>query len=202
DQNNVVKHNETTQVGNDRTERIERDETISVGQDRREDVGRNESVSIGQNRTQEIANDDNLTIGCTHTILIGKDRIETVDNHRQDITKANHSVEIGGHLEQRVAGHSTLQTGEAIRHVTRNYDIQVSESLTIKSPAGLIRVDGAGITLDGLALTFRGPVSQQSKGNQYSTSTFGVPEPGEPICLSCLLKAITDGHNMIRMEGP
>ncbi|MCE1006141.1 bacteriophage T4 gp5 trimerisation domain-containing protein, partial [Pseudomonas monteilii] len=201
DKNNIVRHDETTQVGNDRTERVERDETISIGQDRLEDVARDETVSIGQNRAHEVGNDDSLSVGRTHTITTGKDRIEHVGNHRQDLTKANHTVEIGGHLEQVVAGHSTLQTGEAIRHTTKVYDIQVSESLTIRSPAGLLRIDGAGITLDGLALDFKGPVSQQAKGSQRVTATSGVPEPGEPICLSCLLKAIADGHNMIPMEG-
>ncbi|MPT07911.1 MAG: type VI secretion system tip protein VgrG [Pseudomonas sp.] len=201
DQNNIVKHDESTRVGNDRTERVERDETISIGQDRREDIARDESVGIGQNRVHEIGNDDSLSIGRNHRITTGKDRIEQVGNHRQDITKANHTVEIGGHREQVVAGHSTLQTGEAIRHTTKVYDIQVSESLTIRSPAGLLRVDGAGITLDGLALAFKGPVSQQATGSNRVTSTSGVPAPGEPICLSCLLKAIADGHTIIRMEG-
>ena len=201
DQNNVVKHDETTQVGNDRSERVERDESVSIGQDRREDVGRDESVSIGQNRVQEIGNDDSLTIGRTQTIITGQDRIEQVGNHRQDTTKANHTIEIGGHLEQVVAGHSNLQTGEAIRHTTKVYDIQVSDSLTIRSPAGLLRIDGAGITLDGLALAFKGPLSQQVTGNQRTTSTSGVPEPGEPVCLSCLLKAIEQGHSVIRMQG-
>jgi type VI secretion system secreted protein VgrG len=201
DQNNVVKHNETTQVGNDRAEQVARDETVSIGQDRREDVGRDESVSIGQNRMHEIGNDDSLTIGRTHTIVTGQDRIEKVGNQRQDITKANHTVEIGGHLEQVVAGHQLLQTGEAIRHTTKVYDIAVSESLTIRSPGGLLRIDGAGITLDGVALAFKGPINQQVKGSQRTTSTAGIPEPGEPICLSCLLKAIANGHNMIRMGG-
>ncbi|WP_421666697.1 bacteriophage T4 gp5 trimerisation domain-containing protein, partial [Pseudomonas putida] len=201
DQNNIVNHDETTRVGNDRTERVERDETISIGQDRREEVARDESVGIGQNRVHEIANDDSLSIGRTHRITTGKDRIEQVGNHRQDITKANHTVEIGGHLEQVVAGHNNLKTGEAIRHTTKVYDIQVSESLTIRSPAGLLRIDGAGITLDGLALSFKGPVNQHATGSNRITSTSGVPEPGEPICLSCLLKAIADGHNMIRMEA-
>jgi len=201
DQNNIVGHDETTRVGNDRTERVERDETISIGQDRLEEVARDESVVIGQNRVHEIGNDDSLSIGRTHTITTGKDRIEQVGNHRQDITKANHTVEIGGHLEQVVAGHHKLKTGEAIRHTTKVYDIQVTESLTIRSPAGLLRIDGAGVTLDGLALAFKGPVSQQATGSNRITSTSGVPEPGEPICLSCLLKAIADGHNMIRMEG-
>ena len=201
DQNNVVKHNKTTRVGNDRDERVERDEKVWIGRDRREEVVQDESVSIGQDRVHEIGNDNSLTIGRTHTIVTGQDRIETVGNQRQDVTKANHTVEIGGHLEQVVGGHHLLQTGEAIRHTTKVYDIQVSESLTIRSPGGLLRIDGAGVTLDGVALAFKGPVNQQAKGSQFTTSTAGIPEPGEPVCLSCLLKAITNGHNMIRMAG-
>ncbi|MEK2610485.1 type VI secretion system tip protein TssI/VgrG, partial [Pseudomonas shirazensis] len=201
DQNNVVKHDETTSVGNDRSERIGRDETLSVGQDRREYIARNESLTIGQDRQHEIGNNDSLSIGHSQTVVIGQDRIESVGNHRQDTIKANHLVNIGGHHQQVVSGHSTLQTGEAIRHTTRTYEIQVTESLTITSPAGQLRVDGAGITLNGVGLTFKGPIAQQPQGSQHTTSANGVAEPGEPICLSCLLKAIADGHNLVRMEG-
>lgn len=202
DQNNHVKHDETTFVGHDRGERVEHNEKVSIGQDRREDVGRDESVSVGQDRKHEVSNDDTLTIGRTHTIVTGQDRIETVGNHRKDETKANHWVNVGGHLEQIVGGHSRLQTGEAIRHQTKVYDIQVTESLTIKSPAGLFRMDGAGITLDGVALTFKGPITQQSKGGSNKTSAFGVAEPGDPICISCLVKAILADRNSVRMELP
>jgi type VI secretion system secreted protein VgrG len=202
DQNNHVKHDETTFVGNDRSERVEHDENLAIGNDRREEIGHDEAVRIGQNRQHEIVNDDTLTIGQTHTVVTGKDRIETVGNHRKDKTAANHFAEVGGHLEQVVAGHSTLQTGEAIRHTTKVYDIQVTDSLTITSPAGLLRIDGAGISLDGVALSFKGPISQQPKGSTRAITATGIPEPGEAICVSCLLKAIADGRNTIRMEPP
>jgi type VI secretion system secreted protein VgrG len=202
DQNNHVRHDETTFVGHDRGERVENDEKVSIGQDRREDVGRDESVSVGHDRKHAISNDDTLTIGRTHTLVTGQDRIETVGNHRKDDTKANHWVNVGGHLEHIVGGHSTLQTGEAIRHQTKVYDIQVAESLTIKSPAGLFRMDGAGITLDGVALTFKGAITQQAKGGTHKTSAFGVAEPGDPICISCLLRAILADRNSVPMELP
>ncbi|MBV4536491.1 type VI secretion system Vgr family protein [Pseudomonas urmiensis] len=201
DQNNHVKHNQTTFVGNDRSERVEHDETVSIGNDRREDVGRDESVSIGQNRLHEISNDDSLTIGRTQTIVTGQDRIETVGNHRQDKTTANHSVEIGGHLQQQVAGHVELRAGQAIKQQTQVFDIEVADSLTIKSPGGLLRLDGAGITLEGVAITIKGPVAQNATGSSNAFAIDGAPVVGEPICVSCLLKAIQEGRSVVRMEG-
>lgn len=201
DHNTVVKHDQTTQVGNDRSEQVGRDEKRAIGQDRSDEIGRNECSSIGHNRTHTVGNDDQLAIEGSQTITTGKDRIETVGNHRHDSTKANHCMDIGGDLQQTVAGHSTLRSAHTIGHSTRTYTIDVSESLTIRSPAGLLRIDGAGITLDGIALLFKGPISQQLTGSEHSISVSGVAEPGEAVCVSCMRKAIADGRSLVRMEG-
>ncbi|WP_230941468.1 type VI secretion system tip protein TssI/VgrG [Burkholderia cepacia] len=116
DQNIHVNHDETTFVGNDRSEQVEHDETIAIGNDRKETVGRDEQVTIGQDRRHDIGQDDFLSIGRNHTIHTGKDRTEEVGNHRRDKTAANHTVDIGGHLKQRVAGHAELEAGQAIRY--------------------------------------------------------------------------------------
>ncbi|WP_369334285.1 type VI secretion system Vgr family protein, partial [Pseudomonas sp. CAH-1] len=79
DQNNVVKHNETTFVGNDRSERVDHNETISIGDHRTEDVGKNETISIGANRrvtigankTETIALAKALTIGAGYQVSVG-----------------------------------------------------------------------------------------------------------------------------------
>ena len=62
DQNNVVEHNETTNVGNDRTENIGNDETISIGHDRTERVENDETISIGHDQSNTIGNDQNNEI--------------------------------------------------------------------------------------------------------------------------------------------
>ncbi|NER59571.1 type VI secretion system tip protein VgrG, partial [Pseudomonas sp. MAFF212428] len=201
DQNSVVKNNQTLSVGVDRAKRIGQDEYTGIGRNRDEKVDNNEHVSIGQDRFHEVARDDTLNIVRNHTISTGKDRTEEVGNHRTDKTVANHRVEIGGHLEQAIAGHITVQAGEAIEQRTQVYEIQASNSLVLRSAGGTLRIDGAGITLEGVAIHIKGPVSHGATGMGNALNIGGAPEPGEPVCLSCLLKAIQEGRSVVRLEA-
>ncbi|MEN5162062.1 Rhs element Vgr protein, partial [Achromobacter spanius] len=89
-----------------------------------------------------------------------------------DKTAASHWVSIGGHQEQTVEGHSELQAGQAIRQRTKAYEVQASESLILKGPGGTIRIDGSGITLDGVAILIKGPMSQKGGGGNNRLSLF------------------------------
>jgi type VI secretion system secreted protein VgrG len=193
DQNIVVEHNEGHAVGMDRAKRIGQDETVNVGRNREETVGNDEKVSIGQDRQQEI--------GRHHVIRIGQDRIEAVGNHRQDKTVANHSVEIGGNLEQTVAGQVELQAGQAIRQRTQAYEAQAADSLVLKGPGGMLRIDASGITLEGVLIRIKGSTVHQPGGSSYGFSFSGTPAAGEPICVSCMLQAMQDAHDVIPLEG-
>lgn len=129
------------------------------------------------------------------------DRMESVGNNRRDSTTANHWVDIGGHQEHSVEGRAQLQAGQAISHRTQVYEIQVSESFVIKSPGGSLRLDASGITLDGVAINFMGPVKQQASGGSHEITVAGAPVPGEAVCVSCLMKAIKEGSNLVPMAG-
>lgn len=201
DQNNVVKHDETTQVGNDRSERVGRDEQITLGRNRSEEVGNDEHLVIGRDRHEQIGQDDTLEVGRHRTIITGQDRTEQVGNHRYDKTTANHSVDVGGNLEQQVAGHVALMAGQAIRHETQVIELSVSQSLVIKAPGATLRLDASGMTLDAIAINIKGPVTQTAAGGSRQLAINATPEPGEAICVSCLLKAIAEGRNVVRMEG-
>ncbi|PYB79774.1 bacteriophage T4 gp5 trimerisation domain-containing protein, partial [Pseudomonas soli] len=201
DQNNVVKHDETTQVGNDRSERVGRDEQIAIARNRSEDVGNDEHLVVGNDRHDQIGQDDTLEIGRHRIVITGQDRTEQVGNHRYDKTTANHSVEVGGHLQQQVAGHVELLAGQAIRQETQVIELNVSQSLTINAPGATLRLDGSGITLDAIAIHVKGPVTQTAAGGSRQLAIDATPEPGEAICVSCLLKAIAEGRNVVRMEG-
>ncbi|WP_234015854.1 type VI secretion system Vgr family protein [Achromobacter spanius] len=201
DQSIHVNHDETTFVGHDRIEQVEHDETITIGRDRKETVGNDEQVTIGQDRRHDIGRDVFLTVGRNHTIHTTKDRTEEVGNNRRDKTAANHWVSIGGHHEHTVEGHSELQAGQAIRQRTKVFESQAAESLTIKGPGGTIRIGASGITLDGVAILIKGPITQKPGGGTNSISINGTPEPGEPVCVGCLLKAIAEGRSVVRFEG-
>ncbi|MHA6194122.1 type VI secretion system Vgr family protein [Pseudomonas wadenswilerensis] len=179
DQNNVVKNDETTVVGHDRSEQVENDETLTVGHDRKDTVGNDEQVLIGQNRRHEIGQDDELIIGRNHTITTAQDRTEEVGHDRHDRTAANHQVDIGGSLLQQVRQDVSLQAGQRINQHTRVYEIHAADAVVIKGPGGTLRIDSAGITLDGIAITLNGPMSKSRGGAGNSLSLASETVEGE-----------------------
>ncbi|MFJ4153255.1 type VI secretion system Vgr family protein [Pseudomonas sp. NPDC089752] len=165
DQNNVVKHDETTQVGNDRTEQVERNESITIGCDRCKTVGNNEDVIIGQNAS--------VSIGRNQHVAIALDRIEAVGNNRQDSIKANHTVEVGGQYVQRVQEVIDITAGQAVRHHTQTFELDASQSITLKAPGGTLRIDADGITLDGTHVFIKGPIKTEATGSGNALSVTG-----------------------------
>ncbi|MGE8405577.1 MAG: type VI secretion system Vgr family protein [Pseudomonas sp.] len=170
DQNNVVRNDETTLVGHDRSEQVENDETLTIGHDRKDTVGNDEQVLIGQDRRHQVGQDDELIIGRNHSISTAGDRTEVVGNDRHDTTAANHCIEIGGNLQQQVQGDVSMQAGQSITHHTRLHEIHASDAVVIKGPGGTLRIDAAGITLDGIALTLKGPMTKTGGGSGNSLS--------------------------------
>ncbi|WJD60389.1 type VI secretion system Vgr family protein [Pseudomonas kurunegalensis] len=177
DQNNVVKHDETTQVGNDRHEQVSNDETILIGRDRTETVGNDERVTIGQ--------DAALDIGRNQTINIAKDRVETIGNHRHDRITANHHTHIGGNLNQQVEGLAVLEAREEIRRRTRRYELRTAEAVIIQGPGGAIRIDETGITLDSPTIRINGQMLKSADGATNPFSISGTPVTGKPLERQC-----------------
>ncbi|MGJ7550853.1 type VI secretion system tip protein TssI/VgrG, partial [Pseudomonas alloputida] len=177
DQNNVVKHDESTQIGNDRAEQIGHDETISIGHDRSETVGNDERVTIGQ--------DDFLHVGRNQRINIAKDRFETVGNHRHDKVTANYQIQVGGNLELQIEGHAELEARTEIRRRTQRYDLRAAETLVIQGPGGSIRIDESGITLDSPTIRLNGAVHQTLGGSTHAFTLNGAPVSGAPLDRQC-----------------
>ncbi|WAP65867.1 type VI secretion system tip protein TssI/VgrG [Pseudomonas fortuita] len=177
DQNNVVRHDENTQVGNDRKEQVNNDESILIGHDRNETVGNDEHVTIGHDAT--------LDIGQNHTIKIAKDRVETIGNHRHDQITANHHTRIGGNLEQQVEGHAELEARGEIRRRTRRYELRASEAVVIQGPGGSIRIDETGITLDSPTIRITGQMLKSADGASNLFSISGAPVNGKPLERQC-----------------
>ncbi len=195
DQNIHVNHDETTFIGNDRKEDVEHDETIAIGHDRAETVGNDEQVTIGHDRRHSIGQDAFLIIERNHTITIGKDRVEQVGNHRKDQTTANHLIDVGGHVEQTVQGHHKLSAGQSIERQTRLYQLEVGESAVLRGPGGTITLSDDGVTLAGVAIRFKGPLTQEPHGIGHPFAIIGNPAPGSPsdFCITCFLRAALTG---------
>ncbi len=177
DQNIVVRHDETTQIGNDRKEQVNNDESILIGHDRNETVGNDERVTIGQ--------DTFLDIGRNQTINIAKDRVETIGNHRHDQIAANHHTSIGGNLQQQVEGHAELEARAEIRRRSRRYELRTAEAVVIQGPGGSIRIDETGITLDSPTIRINGQLLKSAGGATHPFSISSAPNTGKPLERLC-----------------
>lgn len=160
DQNNVVKQDETTDVGNDR----------------RETVGNDEKLSVGHDQTVQIGNHSELTIGANQEIKIGADLRQTVGNTRVDAIGADHQTDTGGDSEHRVKGLHRLTAGQGMGHATTVYELQASERLVIKGPGGSITIDGEGVHLTGISITHNGPLITTGQGGGQELKLQLIPQ--------------------------
>ncbi|WP_312494672.1 type VI secretion system Vgr family protein [Pseudomonas cremoris] len=183
DKNVHIKHNNGIYVGNDRREKVGHDEHIEIGHDRSERVGNDERIEVAQDRFQ--------TLGRDHRTHIGRDRVEAVGNNRFDTVTADHDIRIGGSVEHCVKSHYRLAAGEGIAQKTTVFEVAAGQRIVLKAPGGSITIDGDGITLDGLTIKIKGPVTAEAKGtgNPFaSLERSPAPPPGDFLGRYTLLK--------------
>ncbi|MFJ4443832.1 type VI secretion system Vgr family protein [Pseudomonas sp. NPDC089422] len=150
DQNNVVKHDETTRVGRNRVEQVGNDEQLKVGNDLLQETGR----------------DCTRRVGRSCQVDIGKDLVSRIENDHRETTGANHHVAIGGQSELHVKGRQQISIGGGVSQQTTLYQLQASERIEFRSPGGSIVLDQQGITLNGLTLTLLGPTRAAMEGSE------------------------------------
>ena len=150
DQNNIVENNETTEVGNDRTENVGNNEKITIGKNRTESVGSNETISISKNRTENVGNDETITIsknrtesvGSNETISISKNRTENVGNDEKITIGKNRTESVGKDDALTVGKNLTINAGDQIF-------IRTGESSILMKKDGTIQIKGKDITIKG-----------------------------------------------------
>ncbi|MBK5012961.1 type VI secretion system tip protein VgrG, partial [Pseudomonas sp. S60] len=159
DQNNVVKHNETTFVGNDRSERVDHNETISIGDHRTEDVGKNETISIGANRS--------VTIGANKTETIALAKAETIGLAKALTIGAGYQVSVGAAMNTTVGLSQSEQVGVHKSVIVGNtFSITAGDelSITVGKSSLVMKSDGT-VLINGSNFDFSatGPVQINGK---------------------------------------
>ena len=199
-QDNIVEHDETTDVGHNRTENIGHDETIQIGNDRKEDVGNDETISIGNDRRENVGNnevinighdqqtrighDQKRNIGNNRSSVIGKDDIVKIDNHKKLDVVGNQSIQTGGHLTHEVGGKSHLKAGEKISNRTTKFVLNAMDEAKFASSGATLVFDNAGITFKG-KVTIKGNLSISGGGGGGAMQFLATINEGEPICEIC-----------------
>ena len=210
DKNVHIKHNNTTFVGNDRSEKVEHDEQVEIGHNRSERVGNDERIAVVQDQHLEIGRDRTQTLGRNLHTSIGGDRVEEIANNRHDKIAADHDIQIGGSAEHSVRNRYRLSAGQRIEQKTPVFDITSSQRIVLKAPGGSITIDHDGITLDGLTIKIKGPVTTYpiGTGNPLGSPQSSPEPPGAFLGRYTLLKndqrafagyqyRITDGATLL-----
>lgn len=149
DQNNVVEHDETTEVGHDRTEHVGHDEKITIDNNRTEKVGVNEDITIGSNRNEKV--------GVNETIAIGSNRTETVG--------ANESITVTGNRTRVVAQNETVTVA-----LNRARTIGINDAITVGAAQAITVGAVQAITVGADQTVEVGAAQTTSVGDAQSTS--------------------------------
>ena len=162
DLNHIVKHDETTQVGHDRTEQVGRNETIHIGNDRMETVGQDEDLTINRDQIR--------SIGRNRITKIEKDDILNVNNNRRVNVHADSLIKVGQDLTIEIAQNGSWVAGELFEQVCEQFDLEGYDEVHIQGPAGEIVLNQEGITLIG-DVYVEGPLTEDA-GSADGVSPF------------------------------
>lgn len=179
DMNQLVKHDETINVGNC--------QTISVGVNVVSSIGNNESASVGNDVVTEIGNDSTLSIGNNLQETIGNDRTTTIASAWRTVVGSSitescgasctrtvglsdslyvgalRSVTVGGaHTTSVGAAMTTTVAGLSKETVGLTKSISAGTSITLSCGASSITLDAGGtITLKGTNIVVDGSAHVQ-----------------------------------------
>ena len=178
DQNNIVENDETTNVGNDRTEDVGNNETITIGNNRTENVGKDEDITIGNNRTESVGKNESISIGENRSenvsknedISIGKDRNEKVgDNETISIGK-DQEIQIGKKQDISVGDSRKIQVGkDDTLNVSKKLNIIAGDQITIKcGKSSIIMKKDGKIQISGKELNVKMSGNIKMKGSKIA----------------------------------
>ncbi len=186
DQRIEVEHDETHDVGNDRTKTIKHDETTTVGNNRTETVGVNETISIGANRTETVGGNETIAItGNRAKAILGNESVNIAGSHATTIMQAKsesvllasteqvglaRNLAVGAAYTIEVVGAMNTAVGLAQCEevglnktviVGGSHSITVAKKLTISVGSSSLVLDSSGkVTISGtdISIESSGPV--------------------------------------------
>ena len=171
-QNNIVKNDETTSVGHNRSEDVGNDEAINIGNDRQENVGNDEVIGIGNNRTETVGTNESITVGknrteqvgSNETIDIGQSRTVTIGMNKTETVKVNKAETIGIAKELTIGNKYAVTVGGSVKEsfgdildtsvkkdhsesIGKNQSIEVADNQSVKVGKNIVIDAGDQITI-------------------------------------------------------
>lgn len=149
DRTETVGHDETITVKNNRTETVVKNETLTVMVDRTRNVGGNESITVAEMRTHTVGINEAITIGAAQQITVGAAQSVTVGAVQSISVGANQSTDVGANQSNTISGdQSDNVSGARTTSVGKDDSLDVSKKLSINAGEEISIVTGsASITM-------------------------------------------------------
>jgi len=149
DRTETVGHDETITVKNNRTETVVKNETLTVMVNRTRNVGSNESITVGSMRTHTVGINEAITIGAAQEITVGAMQSVTVGASQTITVGANQTTDVGANQSNTIGGDQTdAVSGARATAVSKDDTLDVSKKLSISAGEEISIVTGsASITM-------------------------------------------------------
>lgn len=113
DHNELVKNDESRNIGHDFLENVGNDATQDIGHDRMENVVNNKSTAIGVDRQVSIGNNDTESVGVDRELSVGSNEKISVGSNSDESIGVNHSQSVGSAQSLSVGTTRTRTVGAA-----------------------------------------------------------------------------------------
>jgi type VI secretion system secreted protein VgrG len=186
DQNIVVEHDKTEEIGHnekikihqDRTEEVGHDEELRVQNDRRRTVIKNETVEIGENRKHAVGKDEGIGIGGNQDVTIDKaQRVKIGDKHTLTVGSSE-TISVSKSQSLSVGGDQTISVGgkrddsvdkDCTLKVGKKFVVEAGDEITLQTGSATIQMKKDGtIVVEGNKITVKASGDLVLKGSKVA----------------------------------
>lgn len=121
-----IENDRSEWVGNDKDTTVDKNRTVVIGVDDTESVGANRSLSVGANETIAVGSNSTETIGSNHTQTVGMNQTIAVALNRTDAVAVAESRTVGAAQSITVGGARSVAVG-----VTQSTQVGMSDSWSV-----------------------------------------------------------------------
>ncbi|WP_077663961.1 type VI secretion system tip protein TssI/VgrG [Rodentibacter caecimuris] len=168
-QNNVVNHDETTNVGRNRSEKVGRHEKITVGKNRSQTIKQNELLTVGFNRMTNIAMNELHNVGMMRSLNVLLSQKEMVGQDFDLTVGKDYRIDVGNNTH--------FSTAQLLTMISQNMHVTGKDEIRLDSKGGQIHLNEKGITLKGI-VTIEGPLTVKGEAMAGGRSVEGE-------CIAC-----------------
>ena len=165
DMNTTVKHDQTTTVHNNRTDKVDVDDSETVGNNQMQQIGVHQTVKVGSNQK--------ITVGANRTESVGGAENITITGHRTETVNSGETVTVNGGRSHTVNGVQTTTISVAEVHSVgagRMHNVGAGEAITVGG-AQMVNVGGAQmVSVGGIQKVNVGALQSVSVGGPHKLS--------------------------------